>query len=60
MGITFRSFIRIAYKTPIRNRHSEAPVAPLLPQMSFRGQKTFVSRCKIAILADDLPDFKVF
>ncbi|MQL84610.1 hypothetical protein Taro_017132 [Colocasia esculenta] len=31
MGITFRSVIRIAYKTPIQNRHSEAPVAPLLP-----------------------------
>ncbi|MQM00589.1 hypothetical protein Taro_033324 [Colocasia esculenta] len=24
MGITFRSVIGIAYKTPIRNRHSEA------------------------------------
>ncbi|MQL99048.1 hypothetical protein Taro_031762 [Colocasia esculenta] len=31
-SITFRSIIRIAYKTPIRNRHSEAPVDPLLPQ----------------------------
>ena len=26
-GITFRSVLGIAYKTPIRNRHSEAPVA---------------------------------
>ncbi|MQL90299.1 hypothetical protein Taro_022895 [Colocasia esculenta] len=32
MGITFCSVIRIAYKTPIRNRHSETPNAPLLPQ----------------------------
>ncbi|MQM17266.1 hypothetical protein Taro_050235 [Colocasia esculenta] len=32
MCITFRSVIRITYKTPIRNRHSEAPIAPLLPQ----------------------------
>ncbi|MQM01131.1 hypothetical protein Taro_033888 [Colocasia esculenta] len=31
-GITFRSIIRIAYKTPIRNRHSETLVALLLPQ----------------------------
>ncbi|MQL98464.1 hypothetical protein Taro_031175 [Colocasia esculenta] len=31
-GITFRSIIRITYMTPIRNRHSEAPVAHLLPQ----------------------------
>ncbi|MQM05826.1 hypothetical protein Taro_038647 [Colocasia esculenta] len=31
-GITFRSVIRIAYKTPIRNWYSEMPVAPLLPQ----------------------------
>ncbi|MQM05998.1 hypothetical protein Taro_038816, partial [Colocasia esculenta] len=31
-GITFRSVIRITYKTPIRNRHSEALNAPLLPQ----------------------------
>ncbi|MQM04463.1 hypothetical protein Taro_037260 [Colocasia esculenta] len=31
-GITFRSVIRIAYKTPIRNRHSESLVAPLLPR----------------------------
>ncbi|MQM17006.1 hypothetical protein Taro_049971 [Colocasia esculenta] len=30
-GITFRSVIRIAYKTPIRNRHLEAPVASLWP-----------------------------
>ncbi|MQL77316.1 hypothetical protein Taro_009729, partial [Colocasia esculenta] len=30
--ITFRSIIRIAYKTPIRNRHSEALDGPLLPQ----------------------------
>ncbi|MQL75855.1 hypothetical protein Taro_008243 [Colocasia esculenta] len=28
-GITFRSIIGIAYKTPIRNRHSEALDAPL-------------------------------
>ncbi|MQM21636.1 hypothetical protein Taro_054680, partial [Colocasia esculenta] len=31
-GITFRSVIGIAYKTPIRNQHSEALDAPLLPQ----------------------------
>ncbi|MQM22080.1 hypothetical protein Taro_055130, partial [Colocasia esculenta] len=31
-GITFRSLLGIAYKTPIRNRHSEAFDAPLLPQ----------------------------
>ncbi|MQM23234.1 hypothetical protein Taro_056297, partial [Colocasia esculenta] len=31
-GITFRSVIGIAYKTPIRNPHSEALDAPLLPQ----------------------------
>ncbi|MQL82455.1 hypothetical protein Taro_014916 [Colocasia esculenta] len=31
-GITFRSIIKIAYKTPIKNRHSKAPVAPLSPQ----------------------------
>ncbi|MQL70228.1 hypothetical protein Taro_002496, partial [Colocasia esculenta] len=31
-GITFCSVIRIAYNTPIRNRHSEAPVTPLFPQ----------------------------
>ncbi|MQL85894.1 hypothetical protein Taro_018418 [Colocasia esculenta] len=31
-GITFRSVIVIAYKTPIRNRHSETLVVPLLPQ----------------------------
>ncbi|MQL68528.1 hypothetical protein Taro_000834 [Colocasia esculenta] len=29
-GRTFRSVVEIAYKTPNRNRHSEAPVAPLL------------------------------
>ncbi|MQM05734.1 hypothetical protein Taro_038549, partial [Colocasia esculenta] len=32
IGITFRSVIEIAYKTPIRNRHSEAFDAHLLPQ----------------------------
>ncbi|MQM16008.1 hypothetical protein Taro_048961 [Colocasia esculenta] len=32
LGITFRSVMRIAYKTPIRNRHSEAPVAPIFPK----------------------------
>ncbi|MQM23210.1 hypothetical protein Taro_056273, partial [Colocasia esculenta] len=31
-GVTFRSFIKIAYKTPIQNRHLEALDAPLLPQ----------------------------
>ena len=31
-GITFRSVFGITYKTPIRNRHSEALDAPLLPQ----------------------------
>ncbi|MQM01750.1 hypothetical protein Taro_034510 [Colocasia esculenta] len=31
-GITFRSVVEITYKTPIRNQHSEAPVAPLLPK----------------------------
>ncbi|MQL83525.1 hypothetical protein Taro_016016 [Colocasia esculenta] len=31
-GITFRSVIGIAYKAPIRNWHSEALDAPLLPQ----------------------------
>ncbi|MQM20007.1 hypothetical protein Taro_053021 [Colocasia esculenta] len=31
-GITFRSVIGIAYKTPIRNWHSETHDAPLLPQ----------------------------
>ncbi|MQL96473.1 hypothetical protein Taro_029166, partial [Colocasia esculenta] len=31
-GKPFRSVIRIAYKTPIWNRHSEAYVAPFLPQ----------------------------
>ncbi|MQM21897.1 hypothetical protein Taro_054944 [Colocasia esculenta] len=31
-GITFRSILGIAYKTPIRNRHSEALDAPLLSQ----------------------------
>ncbi|MQL76189.1 hypothetical protein Taro_008589, partial [Colocasia esculenta] len=31
-SITFRSIVRIAYKTPIRNRHSEAHVDPILPQ----------------------------
>ncbi|MQM15201.1 hypothetical protein Taro_048145 [Colocasia esculenta] len=31
-GMTFRSVIRIAYKTPIWNRHSDVPVAPLSPQ----------------------------
>ncbi|MQL85635.1 hypothetical protein Taro_018152, partial [Colocasia esculenta] len=30
MGITFRSVIGIAYKTPIQNRHSEEAFAPLL------------------------------
>ncbi|MQM23074.1 hypothetical protein Taro_056135 [Colocasia esculenta] len=35
-GITFRSVIGIAYKTPIRNRHSEALDAPLLPQVIRR------------------------
>ncbi|MQL92119.1 hypothetical protein Taro_024737 [Colocasia esculenta] len=30
MGITFRSIIRITYKMPIQNRHSEAPDAPLM------------------------------
>ncbi|MQL73874.1 hypothetical protein Taro_006201, partial [Colocasia esculenta] len=34
MGITFRSVIRITYKTTIRNRHSETPDAPLLPKIS--------------------------
>ncbi|MQL68573.1 hypothetical protein Taro_000827 [Colocasia esculenta] len=41
-GITFRSVIEIAYKTPIWNRHSEAPVAPLLPlaiRRRFRAKK---------------------
>ncbi|MQM06957.1 hypothetical protein Taro_039788 [Colocasia esculenta] len=32
IGITFRSVIGIAYKTPILNWHSETPVALLLPQ----------------------------
>ncbi|MQM10801.1 hypothetical protein Taro_043701 [Colocasia esculenta] len=32
MGIAFHSVIRIAYKTPIWNQNSEAPVVPLLPQ----------------------------
>ncbi|MQM23421.1 hypothetical protein Taro_056485 [Colocasia esculenta] len=31
-GITFHSVIRITYKTPIRNRHSEPLDGPLLPQ----------------------------
>ncbi|MQM22889.1 hypothetical protein Taro_055948, partial [Colocasia esculenta] len=31
-GITFRSFIGIAYKIPIRNRHSEELDAPLVSQ----------------------------
>ncbi|MQM01420.1 hypothetical protein Taro_034173 [Colocasia esculenta] len=31
-GITFCLIIGIAYKTPIRNRHSETLVAPLMPQ----------------------------
>ncbi|MQM22237.1 hypothetical protein Taro_055287 [Colocasia esculenta] len=31
-GITFRSVIGIAYKTPIRNRHSEVLDSSLLPQ----------------------------
>ncbi|MQM15470.1 hypothetical protein Taro_048412 [Colocasia esculenta] len=31
-SISFRSVIEIAYKTPIRNRHSEAPNATLSPQ----------------------------
>ncbi|MQM21342.1 hypothetical protein Taro_054381 [Colocasia esculenta] len=31
-GITFRSVIGIAYRTPIQNRHSEALDAPLMPQ----------------------------
>ncbi|MQL99278.1 hypothetical protein Taro_031999, partial [Colocasia esculenta] len=35
-GITFCLFIRIAYKTPIRNRYSEALIAPLLPQAKKR------------------------
>ncbi|MQL87072.1 hypothetical protein Taro_019607 [Colocasia esculenta] len=29
-GITFSSVIGITYKTPIRNRHSETLIAPLL------------------------------
>ncbi|MQL78233.1 hypothetical protein Taro_010623 [Colocasia esculenta] len=31
-GVTYRSVIGIAHKTPIRNRHSEALDAPLSPQ----------------------------
>ncbi|MQL82368.1 hypothetical protein Taro_014853, partial [Colocasia esculenta] len=69
LGITFRTDIGIAYVTTIRNRHSETVDTALvlrnsilgpkfLPERdetSFRGRKTFVSRSKIAILADDLP-----
>ncbi|MQL73582.1 hypothetical protein Taro_005946 [Colocasia esculenta] len=36
IGITFRSVMRIAYKTPIRNPHSETIVALLLPQARRR------------------------
>ncbi|MQM15034.1 hypothetical protein Taro_047971, partial [Colocasia esculenta] len=66
-GHNFRSVIGIAYKTPIRNRHSETLVAPLLPQRRsspliasgdktlFQGRKTSVSHSKIAISAYDLP-----
>ncbi|MQM23753.1 hypothetical protein Taro_056821 [Colocasia esculenta] len=35
-GITFRSVIGIAYKTQIRNRHSELLDGPLLPQVIRR------------------------
>ncbi|MQL71893.1 hypothetical protein Taro_004186, partial [Colocasia esculenta] len=41
-GITFRSVIGISYKTPIRNRHSEAPVVLLLSlaiRRHFRVEK---------------------
>ncbi|MQM18507.1 hypothetical protein Taro_051499 [Colocasia esculenta] len=50
MGITIRSVIRIAYKTPIQNRHSEAPVAPLLTQNrhSETVDRALVSRNSIS------------
>ncbi|MQL94798.1 hypothetical protein Taro_027444, partial [Colocasia esculenta] len=41
-SISFSSVIGIAYKTPIRNRHSETLIAPLLPQAirrRFRVEK---------------------
>ncbi|MQM23002.1 hypothetical protein Taro_056063, partial [Colocasia esculenta] len=58
-GITFRSVIGIAYKTTIQNRQLETPDARLLPK-AIRRRKTIVSHSEIAILADDLPDSKVF
>ncbi|MQM07961.1 hypothetical protein Taro_040814, partial [Colocasia esculenta] len=56
-GITFHSIIGITYKTPIRNRQSEALDAPLLPQAIRRrfGVENLRFALQNLILADDLP-----
>ncbi|MQM23244.1 hypothetical protein Taro_056306, partial [Colocasia esculenta] len=41
MGITFRSVIGIAYKTTIRNRHSETLDASLLPKLTISPIPSF-------------------
>ena len=54
-GITFRSVIGIAYKTPIRNRHSEALVDNNCrgDRTPFSSRKSIVSVTEISIPAGD-------
>ncbi|MQM23190.1 hypothetical protein Taro_056253 [Colocasia esculenta] len=54
--IFVRLGVEAAREAPIPNRHFDL----IGDKTLFLGRKTFISRSKITILANDLPDFKVF